>query len=357
MLKFLGRLLLWLRSGTLNLLLLAIGLLLLWGVFAPAGTLVWWLQQEPGVLGFNQTSGVNRSTHRNLTAVDPSRRDIHCYVVFLTGIGDFSANQLTPGEEFFLGHLAQEHRNCAIVSDVFPYSVANVGLGGQRLLAPLWKFAENADGWLENIDFLIKGRNVWRFAISVDNRYGKVYNQGIADAIIDRMDAAYPIESDRQHPLNLILIGTSGGAQVALGSVPYLNRWLNAKITVVSVGGVFSGTDGFSTVKHLYHLQGSQDWVEDIGRFVFPSRWPGVLASPFNQAMRQGRVTKKEIGPQSHDGDSGYFGEQRIENSNTMYVEQTLKAVNQLPIWENERGQESGARNQESEVRSQESGE
>lgn len=336
MFKLLRQLLLWFRGGTLNLLFFAIGWLLLWGVVAPVGTLVWWLQQEPGSLGIRRDRETNRSANSAGTAAGRSPDAINCYIVFLTGVGDFSTNQLTSGEEFFLSHLGQQHPNCAIVSDVFPYSAANVGLGEQRWLAPFWQFAEEADGWLKNADILIKIRNIWRFAISVDERYGPVYNQGIASAVIDRMNAVHPLAvgGDRQ-PLQLILIGTSGGAQVALGSATYLNRWLQAQVTVVSIGGVFSGTNGLSSVHHFYHLQGQQDWVDNIGGIVFPSRWPGVVGSPFNQAVRQERVTILPIGPQGHDGEMGYFGEQAIDNSRTTYVQQTLKAVNQLPIWSN----------------------
>jgi len=60
-------------------------------------------------------------------------------------------------------------------------------------------------------DVLIKIRNLWRFAISVDNRYGPIYNQGIATAIIDRMNAAYSIPLSQRQSFKIILIGTSGG--------------------------------------------------------------------------------------------------------------------------------------------------
>jgi len=88
----------------------------------------------------------------------------------------------------------------------------------ERLLAPLWRFANEAEGWLNVADVLIKIRNLWRFAISVDNRYGPIYNQGIATAIIDRMNAAYSIPLSSVNPFKIILIGTSGGAQVALAA-------------------------------------------------------------------------------------------------------------------------------------------
>ncbi|MBW4632135.1 MAG: hypothetical protein KME30_09595 [Iphinoe sp. HA4291-MV1] len=330
MLKFIQWILLRVKDDTLKLLILAGVILLASGIFAPVGTLVWWVRQGAESLGLN----TNQKT-KNLLGDNSSRRvtkgaKIDCYIVFLPGVGDFSANELTPGEEFFLNRLEQLYPNCVTVRDVFPYSAANESLGGQRLLAPLWRAAEKGDGWLKNADILIKIRNLWRFAISADERYGSVYNLGIAEAIVDRMNAAHPIPQSHPQPLKLILIGTSGGAQVALGAVSYLNQWLNAQIIVFSVGGCFDGNTGFEEVDHVYHLQGRQDRVEDITSIVFASRWYWIVGSPFNQARLQGRYTVMTSGPHAHDGPKGYFGTAFVGESKTTYVELTLQKISDI---------------------------
>lgn len=330
MLKFVQWLFLRLRSETLKLLIWAGVLLLLWGTLAPVGTLVWWLSQSAETLGLKKNQTRSLPSSNNSTTATKST-NINCYIIFLPGVGDFSANKLTPGEEFFLNSLLQLHPNCVVVSDVFPYSAANESLGGERFLAPLWTAAENGDGWLKNADILIKIRNLWRFAISADERYGQVYNVGIATAIVERMNAAHPIP--KSDPLKVILIGTSGGVQVALGATSYLDEWLNADLTVVSVGGDFDGDTGFEAVNQMYHLQGSRDWVEDIAGFVFPSRWGLTVGSPFNQARYSGRYTVIASGPHTHDGAEGYFGQAFVGKSKTTYVELTLQQINQLPIW------------------------
>ncbi|MUG94463.1 hypothetical protein F7734_19610 [Scytonema sp. UIC 10036] len=333
MLRFIQQILLRVQGDTLKLLILAGVLLLAWGTLAPVGTLIWWLQEGAEILGLKNPDQTKKLTPDvNPSSGDTRSAKINCYIVFLPGVGDFSANQLTPGEEFFLDRLEQLHSNCVTVRNVFPYSAANESLGGQRFLSPLWRAVNEADGWLKNADVLIKIRNLWRFAISADERYGSVYNQGIATAVVDRMNAAYPI-SRSQPPLKLILIGTSGGAQVSLGAVSYLENWLNAKLIVVSVGGSFDGNTGFETVDHVYHLQGDRDWVEDVARFLFASRWPITVASPFNQARQQGRYTVVSSGPHAHDGPEGYFGTAPVEGKKTSYVELTVQKVNQLPIW------------------------
>ncbi|BAZ40441.1 hypothetical protein NIES4101_64020 [Calothrix sp. NIES-4101] len=334
-----GQILLLLQSGTLKLLVLAGIILLVWGTFAPVGTLVWWLSQSSESLGIKKNLTKKLPRDNRSLKVNKSE-NIDCYIVFLPGVGDFSANQLTPGEEFFLNKLEQIHRNCVTVRDVFPYSAANESLGGRRFLAPLWSAAEKADGWFSNTDVVIKIRNLWRFAISADNRYGDIYNLGIADAIVDRMNAVYPLSKRPKQGLKLILVGTSGGVQVALGAASYLEQWLDAQLIVVSIGGDFDGEKGFDVVDHVYQLVGCRDWIEDISQIVFASRWPITVGSPFNQARRQGRYTVLNTGPHTHSGSRGYFGTTKIGQGQTTYVELTLKKVNKLPIWSNQNQQQ-----------------
>lgn len=333
MLHLLVKILIWLRSGTLKLLIIAGLLLLAWGTISPVGTIVWWVKEGAESLGIKKNQFQKLSLQKTPNSLTKPA-NINCYIVFLPGVGDFSGDELTPGEEEFLNRLMKSYPNCVAVWDVFPYSAANESLGGQRLLAPLWRFAEQADGWLEMADILIKVRNLWRFAISVDDRYGPVYNQGIASAIIDRMQAMHPITQSANQPSKIIMIGTSGGAQVALGAVPFLNQWLNnPEITVVSIGGVFAGNEGFFTAKTIYHLRGKKDWIEDIGGIIFPSRWPWTVGSPYNQAVRSGRYKAYIAGPQAHDGSTGYFGLALVNKDGTTYVDLTLQKVKNLPIW------------------------
>lgn len=315
----------WISGSTFRLLLLASCLLLLWGTLAPVGTIVWWLQQDRK-LGLKKRSPRLPETNRSIS---PKAFIINCYIIYLPGVGDFSSAQLTPGEEWFLAHLAQQHFNCVTVRDVFPYSVANHDLNNQNFMTPVWQWAKQT-----NNHVLIQIRNLWRFAISADDRYGRIYNRGIADTIIERMNAVHPLPHSHPQPLKIILIGTSGGVQVALGAANYLDQWLKAKITVVSMGGTFDGENGFEVVDHVYHLKGQRDWIEDIPSIVFPSRWAVTVGSPFNQARRQERYTALSSGDHTHDGKEGYFG-LAIAPSGVSYVQLTLQMVNQLPIWSN----------------------
>jgi hypothetical protein len=186
-----------------------------------------------------------------------------------------------------------------IVSDVFPYSAANESLGGRRILAPLWGFAEQADGWLKNADIVIKIRNLWRFAISVDDRYGRIYNQGIASAILDRMNAANSIPQNSSQPLKIILIGTSGGAQVALGAAPYLNRWLDTQIFVLSVGGVFSGQMASRQQNMFIISKAVRIGLKISVELYFHHAGLGRLRLRLIKPFVRGKFTVKTIGPPS----------------------------------------------------------
>lgn len=321
----------WLRNGGFTLILFAVALVLLWGTFAPVGTLVWWLDGGRDKLERRSKeieALLNRDSNSEEDAAENS-----CYIIFLTGIGDVSGEELSSGEEEFIDRLEQEQPQCVIVSDVFPYSAANQDVGGQQIFEFLWRVTEKAEGWLELTQYLLEFRNVWRMAISADDRYGRIYNPAIAVSIVERMEQQQSIPSSSQEPIKLILMGKSGGTQVALGAAPYLDEWLNADIYVISFGGVFDGNEGFDAVNHVYHLRGDRDWTENIGGIVFPSRWLWTVGSPYNRARREGRYTAYDSGPHQHSGDEGYFGQEIAEDDKT-YVELTIEQVNQLPIWQ-----------------------
>lgn len=299
---------------------------MLWGMLAPVSTIVWWLNQTAESLGLEDEQ--EKPDVLRQASINVPSSNINCYIVFLPGVGNFSPDEITPGERYFIDRLVARHSNCVAVQDVFPYSVVNQDLS-QGWLTPLWEASKESDV-LSNV--LVQVRNLWRFAISADDRYGPVYNLSIAHTIVDRMNAAHPIaRSDR--PINLILISTSGGTQVALGSTAHLRDWIpNARIVNVSIGGTFEGRAGFNDTNHAYHLYGDQDWVETLPRVVFPARWRFVVGSPVNQARQQGRYTVCNVGNQEHSGSKGYFGD-AIAFGNTSYVKLTLEQVDQLPIW------------------------
>jgi hypothetical protein len=327
MFTLVGKLLAGLRNGGFIVLLFTLFLVLIWGTFAPVGTLVWWLDR-----GQKKLEERSRELEALLEDNPAEGNGKTCYIVFLTGVGDLSADELTDGETEFLDRLEQDQPQCVTVRDVFPYSAANADVSGQQVFDFLRNVTEQSNGWSDFTQFLLETRNVWRLALSADNRYGQVYNPAIALTIVERMEAQQDIPASSETPIQLVLMGKSGGAQVALGATPYLQRWLNANITIVSFGGVFSGNDGFDAATHVYHFRGDRDWIENIGGIVFPSRWRWTIGSPYNRARREDRYTVLSSGSHTHQGDEGYFGLEEAETGNS-YVELTVEQTNQLPIW------------------------
>jgi hypothetical protein len=323
-----GKLVSWLRSGSFKLLLFIGFLVLLWGSTAPVGTLLWWLDR-----GQEKLESQSQKLKGLLEKSSPPKKGAKtCYIVFLTGVGDLSADDLSAGETAFLDRLKQARPQCVIVRDVFPYSAANEDVSGQQVFEFLRDINDRANGWSEFTKFLLETRNVWRMALSADNRYGRIYNPAIALTIVERMEAQQDIPVSAKAQIQLILMGNSGGAQVALGASPYLKRWLNAEISVISFGGVFNGNEGFDAADRIYHLRGDRDWIENIGGIIFPSRWRWVWGSPYHRARRQQRYSAIDSGSHTHQGDDGYFGRAQAAEG-IPYIDLTFKQVNQLPIW------------------------
>lgn len=311
--------------GDTGKLMAALGLFFVaWGTIAPISTLSWWLQDGDGL------ASDRPDLPEDWIATNDGPL---CYLVFLTGVGDVSGEDLAPGEAGFLDAIETEIPHCPVVRDVFPYSAASSNIGGQPIFRGLWDLSEQLGGD-SPVRLVLQMRNLWRVALSADNRYGRAYNRGTAATIIERMAATKPLPLETEDPFHLVLVGTSGGAQVALGAAPYLAEWLPTEISVVSFGGVFEGRDGFNAAQRVYHIHGEQDWVDNIGA-LFPSRWRWTWGSPFNQARRAERYQARSSGPHDHDGDRGYFGQSSLpDDDSTTYLDLSIQVFQSLSLWD-----------------------
>ena len=313
--------------GDTSKLLTALGLFFLaWGTISPISTLSWWLrdgnrlaQQRPELPESDVATGIGPP----------------CYLVFLAGVGNVADVDLAPGEDVFLTQMAAAMPDCVVVREVFPYSAVSDNVGSQPFFRWVWRLSERTGGEDAPARIVLKIRNLWRMALSADSRYGRAYNRGAAATILERMAATEAVPLEAEEPFQLVLAGTSGGAQVALGAAPYLQQWLPVEITVLSFGGVFDGQTGFTAVEQVYHFYGQNDWIDNLGVVLFPSRWEWTVGSAFNQARRAGRYEAIAIGPHAHDGDRGYFGQALVggEAPGDTYLDLTLEQVKSLPVW------------------------
>ncbi|MBD2108695.1 hypothetical protein [Nodosilinea sp. FACHB-13] len=314
--------------GDTSKLLAALGIFFLaWGTISPISTLSWWLRDGNGLAEQRPSLPDGTTT---------TEGGAQCYLVFLAGVGNVADVDLDPGEEAFLNQMAAAVPGCVVVRGVFPYSAVSDNVGSQPLFRWLWQLSERPGQEDSLARLVIKIRNLWRLALSADNRYGQAYNRGAAATILERMAATEAVSLESKEPIQLVLAGTSGGAQVALGAAPYLKEWLSVEVTVLSFGGVFDGEEGFDAVEQVYHFHGQGDRIDNLGLILFPSRWGWTVGSPYNRALRAGKYEAIASGPHAHDGDRGYFGQGPVEGSvskGTTYLDLTLEQVQALPLW------------------------
>ncbi len=305
-------------TDTLTLFAVAFLALLLAGALAPLETLGWWA-------GWFGQSARDPGPVAPMPELVPPSAD--AYVVFLSGIHNVEMRSFARREVTLLASLRErlpDHR----VLEVFPYSVTNRALTGQRAFAGYWRWAlrmKLSQRSLANMaGMVINLRNLWQVAVSADRRYGPMYSYGSATLIAEALLAeGYRPGSGKP----LTLIGYSGGGQVAAGAAGHLKVLLGVAVTVVSLGGVLASDPGMLEVRHLYHLYGSRDRVQRLGLVFFAGRWPLLQYSPWNQARAKGLVSFVELGPMQHTGRSGYLSASETLADGRTFLQATLDAL------------------------------
>jgi hypothetical protein len=288
---------------------LLVTLLALWLVVAllvaPLETLGWWAGW------FEGDDEMPPELEPAATETEPEGTE--AYLVYLTGISGVSGDFFLDEENELLDVLDEMLPTVTVVKDVYPYSVRNQALTGQRVFAWFWRFALrmklSGKGLRRFVGFLINIRNAFQVAVSADQRYGPIYNTGFARLIVAQL-VAHGYQRGSGRPV--YLLGYSGGGQIAVGVVPYLKRMIDAPITVISLGGVMGGDPGAADAEHIYHLYGRRDGVQRIGWVLSPSRWHisnlDVLPlSRWNVARRSGKITFTYMGNVKHNGRAGYL--------------------------------------------------
>ena len=301
-----------------------IGLLLflISAFFAPFEALGWWAGW------FGEQASTAPAVGELASPLTPGR-PVRRWLVYLDGIGQASDQALPEGEDF-LRRLSQALGDeFAIVRGIMPYSVINQPMTEGGWLASFWRWADRLR--LRNprslLGLIINLRNVTVVAVSADRRYGLIFNQGTAQVICDSLLASgYDIDSATP----VTLLGFSGGGQISLGALPHLRRALGAPVEVISLGGVFAGSNEFLEAEHLFHLVGDHDRVEPLGPLLFPARWRPALLSDWNRARRRGRVSRIGVGPVGHQLPGGYFDTQEHLPDGRTPMQQSVELVSAI---------------------------
>ena len=303
-----------------EILIVSIGLgvfaLLVTAALAPLETLSWWA-------GW---------TEQELDETAPTKApnpvpDGSIYIVYLSGVASISGKYLLRREEMFLRALGARLPNAVIIDDVFPYSPAGLPLlASPRLFDRLWRWIQKLDlqGHRTLLRILINFRNIYQVMVSADHRYGPIFSQGAAGVVESALkNAGY--KPAKGAPI--ILIGYSGGAQVAAGAAPFLKARLGAPIQIMSIGGVVASDPGLVAVDGFHHFHGDRDRIEKLGAVMFAERWSLYANSHWNTAKREGRIKIHDIENMGHAGPKGYFGlPKRNGQSNNERMADTVAA-------------------------------
>lgn len=234
-----------------------------------------------------------------------SADELDFYVIYLSGIGAISGDSFPEEEYPFLHGLEQRLPTAKIITDVYPYSVTNNGLTGQRFFAGIWKRIEKIRFKNPNsvLSLLVNLRNALQMFVSADRRYGPIYNLGIANEIY-RVLLTHGYRPEGKRPI--VLLGWSGGGQISIGAANYLAA-LPSPIYVISLGGMLSDDPGLEKLTHLWHLYGVADPLQALGGVLYAGRWPLMPNSPWNHAMANGLIDIICLGYYTHNGKGNYF--------------------------------------------------
>jgi hypothetical protein len=283
---------------------------------APLESLGWWAGwRAPGEAAAPAPPAV---------APDAAGAPPACFVVFLSGIGSISGDELLPAETTFLDRLQAALPEARIVRDVFPYAPSGRQLlTGQRVFAWLWRRVLD---WRLNgtrlLPAILNLRNLFQVLVSADHRYGPLYGYGIADVTRERL-AAHGYAPGAP----VVLLGSSGGGQISVGAATYLGAEAGDRVAIVTFGGVMSSDRGVTEAARTISLYGARDRVYALGRAAFPGRWPVAAGSFWNAALREGRLSERVIGPMGHSGPGGYLDPSPRPDGGAPFLDVTVREV------------------------------
>ncbi|MCB9158792.1 MAG: hypothetical protein H6644_02880 [Caldilineaceae bacterium] len=297
--------------------LLLLGLLLVAAAFfAPFEALGWWS-------GWTERS--LQPTRTDLREAVHAPVDASYFIVYLTGVLGFEGGSGAAKETALIREIAAGLPDDAVmISDVFPYSVSNNPLNGERIFAKLWRWIDarrkQQKSEVNAYNALIIARNVLQVAVSADPRYGPLSNAGVAREIArSLLRHGYPTNSG----MPIYLIGYSGGGQISVGVARYLHVAFNASIRIVSLGGFYSDDPGIAYVARIDDLQGSRDPLPWVGTLLYPGRWRLLAYSAWNRARRAGKFHAIPSGPMAHFGDADYFSRESTLPDGEIYANRT----------------------------------
>jgi hypothetical protein len=277
---------------------LAFLLLLLPIWVAPFETAGWWMNRQKGAPHISKSPAQTDSGSK-------------AQLVYFTGVAGYSGEFLARRESALLERIQKRFPQLEIHSEIFPYSVNNNPLDGERLFRGLWKWLHHWRLRVPNnvFDVLIVIRNVGQLLVSADPRYGPYFNRGLAEVLQNRLSPAK----------TTIFLAYSGGAQMAVGALGSYAEEAHGSLHLLALGGVFSDDPSIRRFDSVVQLQGSRDHlIVNLGKLIFPGLWKMTFWSAWNRYRASGRYITEDSGPHAHLGASDYFSLKPIKGQDQL---------------------------------------
>lgn len=243
---------------------------------------------------------------------DPGRPP-DAYLVYLDGIGKRRFTDTRDGGQLVKAIIAGAPE-LRVLGQVQPYSPLAAPLAGR----PVWDWLRRHAG----ITLFL--HNVMQTFVAADRRYRPLYNQAMGVQIADQLRLA-GYEPDNGIPV--VLLGYSGGAQVATGAVEELFFQLRAPLWLITLGGFHNGANDLKYARHLHRLTSANDWIERVGVVLFVQRWRLWRRSPWNRALEDGKITVHPLDPATHVGPQSYISPTARLADGRSHLDRTTETV------------------------------
>ena len=235
------------------------------------------------------------------------------YLVYLDGIGKMRFRDSRDGGRLtdLLVTLAPELR---VLGHVLPYS-------------PLAREIARRRGWRwlrQHLAIAVFVYNVLQIFMAADRRYRPLYNRAVGHQIAAQLHGAGYVPYTG---IPIVLLGYSGGAQVAIGAVQALQAEFAAPIVVITLGGFHDGSGDLTAARHLHRLTSRRDRIERLGTWIFPLRWPLVRGSAWNRARRADLITVHRLDPAHHVGPLSYISPTAHLPDGRSYLQRTAETI------------------------------
>jgi hypothetical protein len=243
----------------------------------------------------------------------PPDRPPAAYLVFLDGIGKRHFRDSRDGGQLVAALLAAAPE-LRVLGQVQPYSPLFDPLGDR----PVWTRLRRRAG------LLLFLHNVMQIFIAADRRYRPLYNRAVGSQVAAQLRlAGYRPGSG----VPVVLLSYSGGAQVATGAVERLHADLRCPLVLIMIGGFHNGANDIAHALRVHELSSASDWIERVGKWMFPQRWRLFRRSAWNRADREQKITVHRLDPATHVGQHSYISPDALLPDGRTFLDRTAETV------------------------------